>query len=166
MASFLPGSEVMRIEEQLRERLKKVEALYFGATTARNTQKQQYDRKQTPQRWKDQEQTQMGSRNCGSIGKARLRCQRQRIEVQYVGKLECIACSYLISARRSAVDEGRRRQAQAQRLLHRIVGDGARIAIGANRGVDAGASCRHLGAMLQTYLGPEQQPKCDNPEDE
>ena len=34
MASFLLRSEVMLIEEQLRERLKKVEALYFGATTA------------------------------------------------------------------------------------------------------------------------------------
>jgi len=34
MASFLSRSEVMLIEDQLRERLKKVEALYFGATTA------------------------------------------------------------------------------------------------------------------------------------
>src|SRR6476646_11994597 len=34
MASFLLRSEVMLIEDQLRERLKKVEALYFGATTA------------------------------------------------------------------------------------------------------------------------------------
>jgi hypothetical protein len=31
---LLSGSGVMLIEEQLRERLKKVEALYFGATTA------------------------------------------------------------------------------------------------------------------------------------
>jgi len=33
-ASFLLRSEVMLIEDQLRERLKRVEALYFGATTA------------------------------------------------------------------------------------------------------------------------------------
>ena len=36
MASFLSRSEVMLIEEQLRERLKKVEALYFGATLREN----------------------------------------------------------------------------------------------------------------------------------
>jgi hypothetical protein len=34
MDSFVPRSEGMSIEDQLRERLKKVEALYFGATTA------------------------------------------------------------------------------------------------------------------------------------
>ena len=34
MASFLSRSEVMLIEDRLREWLKKVEALYFGATTA------------------------------------------------------------------------------------------------------------------------------------
>src|SRR5258706_16335485 len=34
MASFLPRSDGLSIENQLRERLKKVEALYFGATTA------------------------------------------------------------------------------------------------------------------------------------
>jgi hypothetical protein len=34
MASLLLRSEGMRIEDQLRDRLKKVEALYFGAATA------------------------------------------------------------------------------------------------------------------------------------
>jgi hypothetical protein len=34
MASLLSRSEGMRIEDQLRDRLKKVEALYFGAATA------------------------------------------------------------------------------------------------------------------------------------
>src|SRR6267378_5746593 len=34
MASFLSRSDGMLIEDHLRERLKKVEALYFGATTA------------------------------------------------------------------------------------------------------------------------------------
>ena len=34
MASFLLRSDAMIIEDQLRERLRKVEALFFGATTA------------------------------------------------------------------------------------------------------------------------------------
>ena len=34
MATFLPRNGGMIIEDQLRERLRKVEALFFGATTA------------------------------------------------------------------------------------------------------------------------------------
>ena len=85
-----------------------------------------------------------------------LRCERQRAQVQDVRKNERKTCTNLIPARLSAVvGEGRGRQAQADRLLHRIVGDGSRIAVGTKCGVDAGASRCHLGTMLQTYLGPE-----------
>src|SRR5215216_3779163 len=83
-----------------------------------------------------------------SIRIARLCRQRQWVEGDDAGKLEGITSIHLISASRRAVGEGRSRQTQTQRLLGRVAGYCARIAVWTKRSVDTGTSRGHLCAML------------------